>query len=214
MQVCVRDKWRRTSLNLKVEKLEISENRVKEILGGVDQRLKEIHERILRLYEEEADNDSLIRSISIRKIEWDKQASGKGGKKRDLSDVMLMHYKLMEERDIALKAEMYNLAKEEEQINRIGVCFRSLRGEEYFYLQELYVNKKPYKTVEAESGVSHKTFEMTRKRAMRKLLKTYQSELSNIDIIKKSAEDPEAGIQIRKQNTEETGNYEQLTFKL
>ena len=78
MQVCVRDKWRRTSLNLKVEKLEISENRVKEILGGVDQRLKEIHERILRLYEEEADNDSLIRSISIRKIEWDKQASGKG----------------------------------------------------------------------------------------------------------------------------------------
>ena len=36
MQVCVRDKWRRTSLNLKVEKLEISENRVKEILGGVD----------------------------------------------------------------------------------------------------------------------------------------------------------------------------------
>ena len=79
MQVCVRDKWRRTSLNLKVEKLEISENRVKEILGGVDQRLKEIHERILRLYEEEADNDSLIRSISIRKIEWDKQASGKGG---------------------------------------------------------------------------------------------------------------------------------------
>ena len=156
--------------------MEISENRVKEILGGVDQRLKEIHERILRLYEEEADNDSLIRSISIRKIEWDKQASGKGGKKR--------------------------------------VCFRSLRGEEYFYLQELYVNKKPYKTVEAESGVSHKTFEMTRKRAMRKLLKTYQSELSNIDIIKKSAEDPEAGIQIRKQNTEETGNYEQLTFKL
>lgn len=211
MQVCVRDKWRRTSLNLKVEKLEISENRVKEILGGVDQRLKEIHERILRLYEEEADNDSLLRSISIRKIEWDKQASGK---KRDLSDVMLMHYKLMEERDIALKAEMYNLAKEEEQINRIWVCFRSLRGEEYFYLQELYVNKKPYKTVEAESGVSHKTFEMTRKRAMRKLLKTYQSELSNIDIIKKSAEDPEAGIQIRKQNTEETGNYEQLTFKL
>ena len=131
-----------------------------------------------------------------------------------MSDVMLMHYKLMEERDIALKAEMYNLAKEEEQINRIWVCFRSLRGEEYFYLQELYVNKKPYKTVEAESGVSHKTFEMTRKRAMRKLLKTYQSELSNIDIIKKSAEDPEAGIQIRKQNTEETGNYEQLTFKL
>ena len=213
MQFCVRDKWRRTSLNLKVEKLEISENRVKEILGGVDQRLKEIHERILRLYEEEADNDSLIRSISIRKIEWTSRRAEKA-KERDLSDVMLMHYKLMEERDIALKAEMYNLAKEEEQINRIWVCFRSLRGEEYFYLQELYVNKKPYKTVEAESGVSHKTFEMTRKRAMRKLLKTYQSELSNIDIIKKSAEDPEAGIQIRKQNTEETGNYEQLTFKL
>lgn len=81
---------------------------------------------------------------------------------------------------------MYRLTEEEESINRIQACFRALQDKEYLYLDRLYVQHTPYKIVESESGVSHKTFERTRAGAVNRIITLYNSDLSNQEIIRQS----------------------------
>ena len=80
---------------------------------------------------------------------------------------------------------MYRLTEEEESINRIQACFRALKIK-IFVLDRLYVQHTPYKIVESESGVSHKTFERTRAGAVNRIITLYNSDLSNQEIIRQS----------------------------
>lgn len=166
--------------------LKMNEGRVKQILGHHDPRLQQIHKRILAIHDELLDADSLVESVSMKKIEWDREGSVSGGIKKDLTEVMLTHQRLVRERELDLRGELYQLAEEEEAINRIWTCFRALCGKEYIFLEKLYVQGMPYKTVEMESGVSHKTFETYRRSGMRKILKMYQSDFTNLEIAARS----------------------------
>lgn len=191
--------------------LEMNEERIKQILGYHDSRLEEIHNRFFAIHKELIDTDSLIESVSIKKIEFDRQGSIKGGVKKDLTEVMLRHQQLAKERERDLRVEMYQLVSEEEAINRIWVCFRALRGKEYHFVEQLYVKEIPYKVAEIESGVSHKTFEMYRRSGMKKILEMYQSEFSTIEIIGRSNQLPEKSRK-KEQNVEE--QYTQLELNI
>lgn len=184
----------------------INEEYIKKVLGEHAALLKNIHKRILDMYGELSDTDGLIESVSIKKIEWDKEGSGQGGIKKDLLDVMLMHQRLAKEREIELRTEMYRLTEEEESINRIWVCFHALRGREFAFLDRLYVQQVPYKAVQAESGVSHRTFEKIRSSGLKKVRQMYESEISNLQIINLSGRKTEkAHLQKEKKC-----GYEQL----
>lgn len=189
----------------------IDEERIKQILGGHDSRLREIHERILRIHDELLDTDSLIEAVSLKKIEWDKEGGSRGGIKKDLTDVMLQHQRLARERELELRGEMYRLAEEEEEINRVWVCFHALRGKEYTFLDLLYVQSQPYKAAELESGFSHKTFETYRRSGLKKILQMYESEFSNMELVRGGMiENPKR----KNKTTKKTVEYEQIKLKI
>lgn len=197
--------------------LQMDERRVKRILGGRDVRLKEIHNRILAIHDELLDTDSLLESASMKKIELGREGNVKGGIKQDLADALLRHRKMAQERELELREELRQLVEEEEQINRVWVCFRTLRGKEYLFLEKQYVQGKSYKTAEMESGVSHKTFEMYRQSGIRKILQMYHSEFSNIEIIRRSNSSNSAdkdNKRKRKKTHKADGQYVQLKLDI
>ena len=160
---------------------EILEKDVKYALEHGVEELKLIHKRILELYIELGDTEAMIRSTSMKSSKYG-FVSG-GGAKWDLSDLLQKHEVLQKQREIEIKEQIWRLTDEEAMINRIRTCYQTLRGEEYNFLQKLYVQKKPYKSVEKDSGVSHRTFEKIRKTAMRKVISLFESNYSNQEII-------------------------------
>lgn len=164
----------------------IDEVDVKMALEKGTSDLKIIHKRILDLYDELIEVDSVIRSVAMKSPKYGNIGGGVGGIKKDLADIMLRHEQTARARGIELREEMYRLTEEEESINRIQACFRALQDKEYLYLDRLYVQHTPYKIVESESGVSHKTFERTRAGAVNRIITLYNSDLSNQEIIRQS----------------------------
>lgn len=165
--------------------LKIQEEDVKKALTNGFEALGEIHNRIIDLHKELTDTESIIRSVALKQIRYG-DMGGSGNLKKDLTEAMLKHERLTRQREIEIREAIWRLTEEEEKINRIRVCYQSLRGKEYTYLHDLYVCGKPYKAVERESGVSHRTFELTRKSGLKKILQLYESDFSNRDIIAKS----------------------------
>lgn len=160
----------------------INENFVKNVLARHGELLQDIHKRILLLYEELSDTNSIIQSAAIKKMELG-QVGGGGRNVRDLTDVMLAHQRIVKDREREVYAGLQSLMDEEEVINRIWCCFQALSDKEYKCLEELYVKGEPYKAVEQESGVSHRAFEQTRADAIREILRWYESDLGNVEII-------------------------------
>lgn len=163
--------------------LKIRDEDVKHALKNGMKELNEIHNRLIALHTELTNADSLIRSVSINKIRYGEFEGGTSSDKKDLCDVMQKHEKIARAREIEIREEMRQLTKEEESINRIRVCFQSLRGQEYAFLNELYVKGYPYKLVEEHSGISHSRFEAVRKKGIKKIIQLYESNYSNQEII-------------------------------
>ena len=96
---------------------------------------------------------------------------------------MLKQKKIYQEQAQDLQSEIISILEEEESIHRIWVCFRALEDPGRKYLEEIYVFNNLYRYVEQTSGVSHRKFEETRSQAMKELIRLYQSDLSNKEII-------------------------------
>ncbi len=167
--------------------IELNEGRVKEILRCRTTLLSQIHNRLISLHHELDETEQLISEIALSSVKMDGDTGGKNsGLKKDLSDVMEAHQKLSQIREREVRILMDELVKEESQINRVWVCFNALSGDEFKVLEHLYVRNLPYKAVEEESGVSHGTFESIRRRGIRFIIRMYNSDLQNIEIIRKS----------------------------
>lgn len=192
---------------------DITSDFVKMVLRTHKERLFQIHKRILELYEEMQDTDSMIRSMStsskLGKIGGGKTSS------QDLGDLLIRHHKLLKQKSEELRAELFKLSEEEETINRVWICFRALTGQEQAYLQSLYVEGKTYKEAELESRVSHRTFEITRKNGIKRILKMYQSSLNNQEILAGYKKRESTGNVIKREKKETSSrSYEQLTLSL
>ncbi len=175
--------------------LVINEDDVKRILGNSREMLHQIHNRVLSFHDELMDVDSLIRSAAFKQIRTGDTGGGGSGIKKDLLDVMLKHERLAMQRELEIRNEMYRLMDDEESINRVRVCFEALRGQEYGFLEQLYVKHIPYKTVERNSGCSHKTFEKFRRRGIEKIIQLYNSDFSNLEIIELGTKKRQLGCQ-------------------
>lgn len=191
----------------------IHENDVKHALKDGKKELETIHDRLIQLYSELHNTDSLIRSISVKSVEYDRIGSSSSVKK-DMADLMLEHERAARQREIEIREEMRQLSLDQDMINRILVCFQTLRGQEYDFLKELYIHGYPYKFVEQHSGVSHRTFEKIRKRAMKKIIKMYQSSSSNVDLIRGARGHPRKNKKTEKSAGGNGRGYHQLELDL
>lgn len=126
----------------------------------------------------ELDNiDSRIRSVSLVQ---NKNASGY----KDLGNVLLQEKRIYYEQKQEVKEMLISFTEELEAIDRIWVCFQVLDSATYEILYQLYVLKKLYRETEKETGLNHRIFEETRKRGIQNILKMYQSEVTNLEIIR------------------------------
>ena len=78
---------------------------------------------------------------------------------------------------------MSEIALKEEQVQKIWYCFIKLPEPYYSYIYDLYVEGKPYKKVQEESGVSNRAFANRRNKAIRTIQMFYDySTLDEINI--------------------------------
>ena len=165
----------------------IDDKYVKKVLCERNKRRMEIHKRIMELYGEMQDSDDMIRSMAASKISYDWERR-KGAVKKDLGDWLFLHKQLIKNQNREIEVELWNLTQEEERMNRIWVCFRTLEVKEQEFLQKLYVEGHAYKDVERESGLSHKSFETIRAKGVKRIIQLYESEMSNQEIIEQSGQ--------------------------
>lgn len=179
--------------------------------------MQDIHKRVLLLYEELSDTGSLIQAAAIKKMELGKIGGGSRNV-RDLTDVMLVHQRLVKDREREVYAGLMSLMDEEEAVNRVWCCYNSLPDKERGYLERLYVMGEPYKAVERSSGVSHRAFEQARARAMGEIMRTYDSDLANVEIIARGRTSPgnrgRNGKGKKRNKGDDDGTYRQLELNL
>mgnify|MGYP003191678761 FL=1 len=157
---------------------EITVSYVKHVLGHKKEMISDGRKRMKELYEEINSTDFSIREAAYTKVLNDIPQTSSHSK--DLSDILL---KIYQEQAQDLQSEIISILEEEESIHRIWVCFRALEDPGRKYLEEIYVFNNLYRYVEQTSGVSHRKFEETRSQAMKELIRLYQSDLSNKEII-------------------------------
>lgn len=200
-----------------MDRTKIDEEFVKEVLGNHGGLLQDIHKRVLLLYKELSDTGSLIQAAAIKKMELGKIGGGSRNV-RDLTDVMLVHQRLVKDREREVYAGLMSLMDEEEAVNRVWCCFNSLPDKERGYLERLYVIGEPYKAVERSSGVSHRAFEQARARAMGEIMRTYDSDLANVEIIARGRTSPgnrgRNGKGKKRNKGDDDGTYRQLELNL
>jgi hypothetical protein len=200
---------------MKMERVSINEDYVKEVLARHGELLQDIHKRILLLYEELGDTGSIIQSAAIKKMDLGRVGSGSRNV-RDLADVMLAHQRIVKDREREVYAGLRGLMEEEEAVNRIWCCFQALPDKQRRYLERLYVEGEPYKAVEMASGVSHKTFEQARGAAIREILRMYEGDLSNVEIIAQGGMNRKTRSRRKGRNKDKSKGeaYEQMKLNL
>lgn len=162
----------------------ISDAEIKNILFHRNMLLGRIRKRIKRLYDDLDMVDELIRSASIYSPGEDRTGGGSKGNRTDLLDVLLRYENLIREQKSETRVAFLKLAEEQEKINRVWVAYEALPDMEHEIVTELYVQRELYRTVEELSGLNHREFENTRKRAMKSIRTLYESGYSNMEIMR------------------------------
>ena len=154
--------------------MKISEERIKWVLRDYEGVLKYCDARYENYHRSYICEKQELQNFVLPKIDFEPRSSS-GGDKRDLSDL----YENWTERQKKFQKELISLMleveKEREEIHRIWLCFQMLPKKEYEILQKLYVDHRPYKEVELDSGISHRAFERIRKHAIELIQKAYES---------------------------------------
>lgn len=187
----------------------IDEKYIKKVLPKYRDLIRGIHHRMIELYEHMDVADELIKEVAYKSITYDR-IGGSSGDKADLTNVMVKHETLARNRSKDVRTEMWRLTEEEETIDRIWCCYKAINGDGFDYITQLYVDGKPYKEVEKNSGTSHKTFEKTRSQAMKDMLTLYNSRFTNGEIVARGSK----RIKVHISTSTEKMDYEQLEMEL
>lgn len=156
---------------------ELTEQKVKSILRHKKEKLKNIREKRLQLYEMIEDTDSVLISSALPSPKLSALPTGKGTHK-DMGDVLLNYQAELRKRNKELRSILWQLSEEEEGIIRTWTCFCALPEPYYGILKALYVDNQLYQAVEQDFGHSHKTFEQYRKKGIDTIIRYYESEMS------------------------------------
>ena len=155
----------------------IEDKTIKYILSNHDSLQENIHSRVIEYYKELGTVDEFIRSASLNHNGSEKLVGG------DLDSIVWLYKKNMYDYEKEIKIGLKQLSEEQEHINRVWICYKTLPKGEYEMLTNLYVKGELYKKGEIESGLNHRKFEKVRKGAIDRIKELYESKRSNIDII-------------------------------
>lgn len=190
----------------------LSETEIKEILRHREQKIANVHKKMISLYHELADTEGLMESASFPVPEFMGMPGGKGGHK-DLGDVLLQYHRQIYNRNEEIRKIMWELSEEEESISRVWACFHALGEPYYDILYGLYVENRLYQAVEDEFPGAHKTFERYRRQGIEYLLQLYHSGESIAELMRRQVTGREiTSKRMGRKREEKEQGYEQISF--
>lgn len=191
----------------------LSEKEIKDVLRNWETKIQGIRQKMMDLYHELEDTESILRSASLPSADITAQPGGKGTHK-DLGDVLINYRRNLYKRNKEVRRLMWMLAEDEESILRVWHCFQILEEPYYSILYGLYVKGELYQSVELEYGWSHRKFENERKAGMRKLMEHYESNMSVSELVyRERRKDPQRKIS-KKKKDDETGCHQYTLAEL
>lgn len=140
-----------------------SENEIKNILRNKDRLLRVLQIKRQEIYKEMENKEDYMRSLLLSHPKYGEYVQT--SEIRDVAEDMLRYKKLVKRYETELIRLLTEITDEEEQIQKIWYCFTKLPEPYYTYLHELYVERKPYKEVLMQSGISNTAFARRRKKA-------------------------------------------------
>lgn len=188
----------------------LSETEIKEILRHREQKITNIHKKMISLYHELEDTEEVLESAALPSAELQGMPGGKGGHK-DLGDVLLRYNRQIYDRNEEIREIMWELVEEEDSISRVWACFHALGEPYYDILHELYVENQLYQVVEHEFPGSHKTFERYRQQGIEQLLQLYHSGDSIAELMRRQVTEQKISRKKTCRKNEEK-DYEQISL--
>lgn len=152
----------------------MTEDRVKNILRFRNSKLKNIHQKMISLYEDANDTDSVLETVALP-AQNISGMPGARGEHRDLGNVLINYQNELYRRNAEIREMMWALSQEEQSINRVWACFHVLEEPYYDILRRLYVVGELYQTVEHESGLTHSYFDKKRMEGLQLIIEYYES---------------------------------------
>lgn len=160
----------------------LSEKKVIEIIKNQSQMQTNVRKKIIGIYKEmeKAEVES-IETVTFH------SALGKLGicKNQSMDLLKVLEKQKVKERNYnqELQIRLDELQGELYMIQRVWTCYQSLPIAEYEILFELYETNKPWKAVEAEMKINHRTLVRKRKNAIERILQWSRSTMTNAEII-------------------------------
>lgn len=159
---------------MEMKMTKMTEDRVKNILRFRNSKLKNIHQKMISLYEDANDTDSVLETVALPA----QNISGMPGARRehkDLGNVLINYQNELYRRNAEIREMMWALSQEEQSINRVWACFHVLEEPFYDIIRRLYVVGELYQTVEHESGLTHSYFDKKRMEGLQLIIEYYES---------------------------------------
>lgn len=154
--------------------MKMTEDRVKNILRFRNSKLKNIHQKMISLYEDANDTDSVLETVALP-AQNISGMPGARGEHKDLGNVLISYQNELYRRNAEIREMMWALSQEEQSINRVWACFHVLEEPYYDILRRLYVVGELYQTVEHESGLTHSYFDKKRMEGLQLIIAYYES---------------------------------------
>lgn len=189
---------------------QIGTEEIKNTLKHYDELSKKIHTQIMQLKQNLSEVEMQALEVAAYP-KTDLAEKGGGGEiHKDLTNVYLRYQRIVLEKQKDLLSEIIYLTAKSENLHRLYLCSQAIAGDGYEIITRIYVQNEKYKTVEMESGLSHRVFEQKRQQAIRDIQKLYESELTNHQIIELQKKHNH-NTKKRKKVSNDT-QYEQLKF--
>lgn len=159
---------------MEMKMTKMTEDRVKNILRFRNSKLKNIHQKMISLYEDANDTDSVLETVALP-AQNISGMPGARGEHKDLGNVLISYQNELYRRNAEIREMMWALSQEEQSINRVWACFHVLEEPYYDILRRLYVVGELYQTVEHESGLTHSYFDKKRMEGLQLIIAYYES---------------------------------------
>lgn len=159
---------------MEMKMTKMTEDRVKNILRFRNSKLKNIHQKMISLYEDANDTDSVLETVALP-AQNISGMPGARGEHKDLGNVLINYQNELYRRNAEIREMMWALSQEEQSINRVWACFHVLEEPYYDIIRRLYVVGELYQTVEHESGLTHSYFDKKRMEGLQLIIAYYES---------------------------------------
>lgn len=159
---------------MEMKMTKMTEDRVKNILRFRNSKLKNIHQKMISLYEDANDTDSVLETVALP-AQNISGMPGARGEHKDLGNVLINYQNELYRRNAEIREMMWALSQEEQSINRVWACFHVFEEPFYDIIRRLYVVGELYQTVEHESGLTHSYFDKKRMEGLQLIIEYYES---------------------------------------